>query len=127
LSSQKAIEYNFFGDALNEALKIKGLTQSEFADLMDIYESQVSRWINNQVVPYKSTISNIEKLISISFIKKDGKYTIKKHQEDEKEVNEDDTPYTGDPDRIKLSKLIRENQQLKAQVDILSELILKLK
>ena len=127
MSSQKAIEYNFFGDALNEALKIKGLTQSEFADLMDIYESQVSRWINNQVVPYKSTISNIEKLISISFIKKDGKYTIKKHQEDEKEVNEDDTPYTGDPDRIKLSKLIRENQQLKAQVDILSELILKLK
>lgn len=56
--------FETFGQGLEKARNIRGLTQGEFARKADLHQSQVSRWENTDSIPVKNTRKKISQVLN---------------------------------------------------------------
>jgi ribosome-binding protein aMBF1 (putative translation factor) len=57
-----------YASALSYALELKRFTQRNLAEMVGKHESQVSRWINDSVTPYRKTQKDIESALHLRII-----------------------------------------------------------
>lgn len=71
MSSSEHQTYKVFSQAFSKALRIKGLSNREFAKMMGKDESQISNWANGVYKPYPRTRDHICEVLGIPIIKND--------------------------------------------------------
>lgn len=115
MSSTSINKFSSFGNALNKALKLKRLSNREFADILGVHESQVSNWINERTIPYKRTQRKITSALGVSILESDGYW----HLSDLDHSQESDLPGQPLPDQqeIFLRKILIEGDELQTDVD----------
>ena len=56
-----------FGDQLSKARKVKGLTQEELAERLNLSRQTILRWEKNQVFPDISNLKAVAQVLDVSF------------------------------------------------------------
>ena len=68
MSSPMSKIFTDYASALSYALELKRVTQRNLAEKVGKHESQVSRWINDSVTPYRKTQKDIESALHLRII-----------------------------------------------------------
>lgn len=110
-----------FGEILKIALEIEGISQVELAQLLNKGQPQVSRWINNVSEPQYKTVNIISNVLNGTLYADKGKWNY--IQGNFEQISDDPEPYKTKSESEKDAVIKR----LEAQVDVLMDLIIKLK
>ncbi len=54
------------GEKIKLALEYNGMTQTELADIMDLPQSSISRWVNNQRIIQTNNLKTLCEALNIS-------------------------------------------------------------
>lgn len=121
MSSYDYKKFPDIGSAIKHILNINNLTQEELGELIDKNSVQISRWVNNKNKPNERTIYAIGKATGFQIIERDDNWLLKKVISDQINDNSDYEVYRTESDKDLAIK------ELKAQVNVLMDVIIKLK
>jgi len=110
-----------YASALSYALELKRVTQRNLAEKVGKHESQVSRWINDSVTPYRKTQKDIESALHLRIIQDSEGWKVIEDKDAQKAIDsvdqvreqvihyKDKEPTLDDlPELVRLKKLLEE-------------------
>lgn len=123
MSSKNTIKFNSFADLIRNTINIRGLTQYQFAQLIDKDPAQVSKWVNGGIEnPSTNTLHLISEALDVEVLRlSDGyqlTYVIKNqsNQEASDEEGVNDIPSEGMLDKDGMEMFIEYLQQRMIQL-----------
>lgn len=77
MSSKNTIKFNSFADLIRNTINIRGLTQYEFAQLIDKDPAQVSKWVNGGIEnPSTNTLHLISEALDVEVLRLSDGYQL---------------------------------------------------
>jgi|GEM_PF-2447020 len=121
MSSSMSKIFTDYASALSYALELKRVTQRNLAEKVGKHESQVSRWINDSVTPYRKTQKDIESALHLRIIQDSEGWKVIEDKDAQKAIDsvdqvreqvihyKDKEPTLDDlPELVRLKKLLEE-------------------